>query len=506
MAPIIEQRKTAANRKRRIIYNNDGCDIFVNDGIAKAENFLALRTTALLNTHVDSIFYCPIHSGFSRVTYNTKVGELFINATKEHPNNLAEDFIKQGTDTLKIMVDFARDHDLEVFASMRMNDTHDGWGGPHEDFLLPQLKRDHPEWLLGTHEQKPEFGMWSAVNYAIDEIRDLAFRLIEEQVTQYDVDGIDLDFLRHDTFFPSTARGDSCTDEEREMMTDLMRRVRKMADQHGESRGKPVLVSIRVNNAISLNYDLGMDVERWLNEGLVDLVSSTHYYRMTPWSQMAELCAKSDVPFYPCLAESRVQEDVSDKPTSLRNSIESYRARAMNGYRAGGAGIQIYNMFDPTNAVFREVGDPDALQTKNKIYFTSVRGMGGAHWRVPNAHKYWEVSVLSPQPVLRTTITLNSNRTDVPIEISDDLSQASTLPRVTLRLQVLDCDNAKHVHAWFNDEELSGGQFEDNFLSFDLPPSHLRVGENVLSLSLYPAIESSPVLEDVQVHLTYDEN
>src|SRR5688572_15178764 len=54
-------REQAANRRRRVIFNNDGDDIWAA-GADTVEKFLAVRHTPLLNTHVDSIYYCTTQS------------------------------------------------------------------------------------------------------------------------------------------------------------------------------------------------------------------------------------------------------------------------------------------------------------------------------------------------------------------------------------------------------------------------------------------------------------
>ena len=53
------------------------------------------------------------------------------------------------------MTDAAREHGVEIFGSIRMNDTHDAVGQPHER-LDYHLKLDHPEWLLGDEGMKDD--------------------------------------------------------------------------------------------------------------------------------------------------------------------------------------------------------------------------------------------------------------------------------------------------------------------------------------------------------------
>jgi len=57
-----------------------------------------------------------------------------------------------------------------------------------------------------------------------------------------------LDYFKDLTCFKSMAWGHSVSDEERDMMTDLLRRVREMTDEIGRQRGRPLLIAARVRS------------------------------------------------------------------------------------------------------------------------------------------------------------------------------------------------------------------------------------------------------------------
>ena len=84
---IVQQREALAHRQRRIIFNNDGDDAmrakragltngltFVTGGDLR-EDFLKSRTSALANTHIDTISYCTCAIGLT-FHHATKVGHL----------------------------------------------------------------------------------------------------------------------------------------------------------------------------------------------------------------------------------------------------------------------------------------------------------------------------------------------------------------------------------------------------------------------------------------------
>ena len=139
--------------------------------------------------------------------------------------------LAQDTDPLQIIIDFCRQHGREVFWSMRMNDTHDS-GRPD---LFCQWKQDHPDYLVGVKGTKLPYGCnrWSSVDYGLAPVRDKVYRILEDVATRYDVDGLELDFFRHPVPFPTADDGDPVTQEHCDQMTELMRRLRQMADAEG---------------------------------------------------------------------------------------------------------------------------------------------------------------------------------------------------------------------------------------------------------------------------------
>jgi len=183
-----EMRRVAAHHPRRIIANNDGCDClyFPRNTELTVQSFLDRRTTGLAGSQVDTIAYCTISSGFSFFTHHTKVGTVLTRESADYGilptmRNVTQDLIDLGSDCLKSVVDFGHANGIEVFWSMRMNDTHDTAHTPDKPYLLfPPLKEEHPQWLVGSHDARTPLGRWSSVNYAVPEIRDLAFAYIEE--------------------------------------------------------------------------------------------------------------------------------------------------------------------------------------------------------------------------------------------------------------------------------------------------------------------------------------
>jgi len=372
-------RKKAAHRTRRVIFNNDGNEPVYYLDEATEEAFLACRTAPLEGSQVDSIFYCTWSSGFSFFTHDTKVGQVFdTTVNPKHPankiggfsRNKTRAFINQGTDPLKMMVAWCKARGVEIFWSFRMNDTHDGQGAWYSDPLFPQLKRDRPEWLVGSKAKRPPHGAWSAVDFGRQEIRDLAVAFIEEVCQSYDVDGIEMDFFRHPLLFKTPASGKDATEDELAKLTAMVRRVRQVTEREGLKRGRPILVGVRVPDSAAYCKAMGIDIEQWLAEGLIDLMAVSGYFRLNPWEVSVALGHKHGVPVYPCLSETRQRDSQARK---LRASLACYRARAMNVWASGADGVYLFNFFNPRSPLWRELGDPKTLAAMDKVYTTGAR-------------------------------------------------------------------------------------------------------------------------------------
>ena len=103
----------------------------------------------------------------------------------------------------------------------------------------------------------------------------MVFHVIEENCTRYDIDGIDLDFYRHPHFFRPQMVGDPVTQAHCDVMTGFLRCIRAMTENVGRRRGRPLLVIVRVFDSVDYSRAIGLDVERWISEDLIDMAKDT---------------------------------------------------------------------------------------------------------------------------------------------------------------------------------------------------------------------------------------
>ena len=371
-------RRKLAQRRRRAIFNDDGDDVWHIDA-GTPEGFLEIRIKHILGTQVDSLYYSTTQS-FNYYTHNTRVGEVFLSRAGGYKHNNMEALIRADTDPLRLAMGFARKHNIEAVWTLRMNDIHDAFTPP----LYPQWKRDHPDALLGKDGdfgKYPASGQrhwWPGVNFNRPDVRTRTVELIVEVAKNYDVDAIDLDWLRHPIHFPETLNGQAVTPDAINLITALLREIRTALGEIGDRRGRPILLAARVPMTVQHGLYMGTDIETWLKQGLVDFVTIGGGYVpfSMPTGEIAALGKRHGVPVYACISHSGMMRRKPYGP-GTPYAIEGWRAAAANALDAGADGVSLFNLFpapgdDSINKlarlVFSECGQAGTLAGKDKLF------------------------------------------------------------------------------------------------------------------------------------------
>ncbi len=503
--PAVRERDQAAHRRRRIIFNDDGDDIW-HQTANTPDGFLAVRLKHVLATQVDTIFYCTTQS-FNYHTYRTEVGEVFLSREGAFEHNNMQALIDAGTDPLQLAVEFGHANSIEVFWTLRMNDIHDAFTPP----LWPQWKTDHPDALLGErgdwekHPPGSQQRWWSGVDFAREDVRDRTKELIQEVALDYDVDGIDLDWLRHPIHFAETLRGEPVPPEKAALITQLVRDVREMLDRTGGRRGRPILLSTRVPMLAEHGLYIGTDVGTWLQEGLIDiLVAGGGYIPFSmPNGELVSLGHEHDVPVYPCISASGMTRRQPYGPGGIYG-IEAWRAAAANAFAAGADGISLFNLFPAPGSdahnrlarqVFAEAGDPATLAGKDKLFCLDnaahLDNCGYTNHVIDYGHCL--PKALSPDGALSLRLPLG-----------DDLDGAKA---ATLRVQTsaacqLECRLEGQPLELAPSQELSDS-IGMSWLTADVDPGSLRPGDNAVRISLGAGSEAGVNVTGLELLVRY---
>ena len=188
-----QARKEAVRRLGGLLYNDDGVDY--QQPRTPAE-FIAARLGPMANTQVGLVTLDPLDVDNIAI-YPSKV----LQVTK-YP------LLRAGHDPIAVALEFCHSHNLQFFPSFRMNDVHES---RHKNWARTAIwKRENPHCLLGKHGDDHRYPMssprawWAAKDYAVAEVRDRQFLVIEEMCEMYDLDGVELDWLRSPLFFEPT--------------------------------------------------------------------------------------------------------------------------------------------------------------------------------------------------------------------------------------------------------------------------------------------------------------
>ena len=177
--------------------------------------------------------------------------------------------VKTAGGPLTALAGLCREAGMELFPRVRMNSHYD------IDPASPsygRLRREHPELLIGRQgEQIPEggieWGIKTGLNYAFPEVREYMYSIITELFERFEVDGLELDFMRHPALFRTEEAFQSAY-----LMTGLVRRVRERMREVGSSRGRTIRLAVRVPPTLADSKRVGLDVAEWIADGLVDVV------------------------------------------------------------------------------------------------------------------------------------------------------------------------------------------------------------------------------------------
>lgn len=347
-----------ASRQRRFIYNNDGTNILgsVDAGELSPEKVRAF-VDGVADTPVTSFFIC---SNSALMYYNSRhergLGCLHPGQDPGHNPNLdPEKFARYGanmmslreagTDIVALCIDRAHELGLEGFVSMRMNDLH--FTDP--EVRHPMTQADfwlaHPEYYVGPH---PGWNAAGALNYAHQAVRDHMLALIEEMCESFDLDGLELDFMRFPVFFPYQRGREYC-----QVMTDFVTAARQIARRTGERRGRPIMLTARLPADMETCLYKGFDPCAWVAGDLVDFITVTPWHSGDPLlalTSFRQALGGNDIPLY------GANETGLYKPHE-RMTHGRFRALAAHLYDHGADGLYLFNFFFLSGDEVQQRGD-----------------------------------------------------------------------------------------------------------------------------------------------------
>ncbi len=178
-------------------------------------------------------------------------------------------YMAAGGDIVGVVVARCRQHGLAPFVSLRLNDSHghEFLNAPPDEIpgwawhTLTRTHVEHPEWRISN-----DLADWAGrvLNWAIPEVPASKYAFIEEICEQYDLDGFELDFMRHCRFFDEQRTSSA---ERRAVMLGFIRRVRALLDRTA-APGRQRWLCVRIPCRLDSFDALGIDPAAWAEAGV----------------------------------------------------------------------------------------------------------------------------------------------------------------------------------------------------------------------------------------------
>ncbi|CAK9055206.1 Uncharacterized protein SCF082_LOCUS29878, partial [Durusdinium trenchii] len=235
----------------------------------------------------------------------------------------------------------------------------------------------------------PDVTDWgeSVFDWAIPEVRDYKFSLMEEACRNYDIAGLELDFLRHWVRFSRSTP----LDERQAITTDFVRRVRKMLDRTAAERGLPHRwLCVRVPAAQEVRPEQGIDLQDFARVG-VEMVNLSYSYFTWQDRSIEHAVREIDNPHVAVYAEM-THCTLTGKATAgsgtqpyLRTTDAQFYTTAELAHSQGARGVSLFNFpyyryhvtdsigpfYEPPFHVLPRLKDHEFLRNQSRWYFIS---------------------------------------------------------------------------------------------------------------------------------------
>lgn len=414
-----------------LIFNQDCTDFFYTNAIREGMDAGAM-TDGYFGVLADAgVTVLMINTNARKVNYRSEVWESFWDGydpagpdDQPYFNGMAPGDVpgyrnmvhtmmeleRQGVDYPARVAALCRERGVSPWISLRMNDVHynDNLDNPFHGALWrrPELFRD-----TGGYYAR-------ALDYAHPEVRDTYRDLILETLRRYDIDGLELDFMREPYLFR-----DGEEEAGAAILREWLRGVRRLVYDESVRRGHPIYLGVRVPSRIEVAQSWGLDAVGWAKDGLVDLVVATPRWATLeydmPLDEWAQALQGTDVTLAGGL-EILHRPLPSGNPTSV-TKVQAAGAAASVLF-AGADVVYLFNYFSPianspnwtpegyrqTLRAMHSLDALNALPRRHAITWRDIIGHGEAYTPpLPATGKTLSFELpTGPKPPEGSTVTL----------------------------------------------------------------------------------------------------
>jgi ABC-type dipeptide/oligopeptide/nickel transport system ATPase subunit len=274
-----------------------------------------------------------------------------------------------GIDPYAIWAKRARERGVSPWFTVRMNDIHFVSPSNFTYCGLSTLWKTRPD-LRRDPNYRGHTWHWYAFDYAHREVREQHIGYIRELLSRYDVDGLELDWMRFPHHFaPGRERADA------HFLTDVVRAAKRAADDAAKRLGHPVKIGCRVTTTYEGALELGTDPVAWAKEGLIDMLVACNFFATAdfnlPYADWAARIHAVDphVMVVPGTDSSVEKERLSVGHSEKLLSVPEIAGWCDTVYSQGAPGFYVFNPFHHSvtgevwNALLDGRFSPEAVRT-----------------------------------------------------------------------------------------------------------------------------------------------
>ncbi len=252
-------------------------------------------------------------------------------------------------DMYRIWIDTLREIGIKPWISVRVNDCHGFGDGP--TLLKSERMLTRSDLWRIRHREASEY-YDKCLDFELEEARLDFLAYIEEVISHYRPDGLELDFTRETHLFMPGREQIG-----RELFNDVMKDVRALCDKYSPE-GEKMPIHILVNGTAQTNLEMGLDVAYWAENGLIDSVTllsrwntTNTDYEIGIWRRL--LGDKIEIGG----GQQLVMRSTNDTPfTAIATTEAAYGQATANLYN-GCDFVYLYNYMDITESgLFEMVG------------------------------------------------------------------------------------------------------------------------------------------------------
>ncbi|HNS32144.1 MAG TPA: hypothetical protein PKN36_04120 [bacterium] len=509
--------KKNRNLERRVILQEDANMPVEALGI-DMEDWISFRFDLMdaKESPVDTVMW---DMGFAEDSFATWTGSSLLPPVNHEGYNR---WFTRGIDCVKKLVEETRKRGMEAIWNHRVCPV---------DFPVPYavqcpfdsplrnnyLKSQHPGWINECWWPR---GLW---NLASRGLRKHKLKYFRELMTRYEFDGLELDFARHTPCLPQGREW-----ENREHVTSFIRQTRKLLCELEAAGNKTLTLGARVAENVEGCHADGFEVEKWIEEELIDFLLLGGRTSRVALDEFKSLCKDKYVNIYPSFDGFHAGDGYFSPP------VEYYRGVFSNFLFQGADGISLFNWTCARETKYRELNLP--AESRCPSQETALCEAGGLE-KMKGKRKIYAVERRGGYPWAGTYLYRNDNKplplklkpgesACLPVYIYERFSagayaarleavmfNGSDKTRVTIRV------NGKKLEMESSDTSWKDGQIygdgkqatSGNYrayvidpeqkllkLSFTLPVNFLSAGENKIGISLLKA-DTAVTIEKLEI-------